>query len=188
MPWWRREALHEKLAREGDLILERDGRERERPPWDKVGIHGLAMPRQWDAVVTVQAPDLEGGEAAFVTLPDGTVLPEDETPQDGLGALARAVEETLAPPYRAEAVRRTEEVWAVAARSIDVAALPVGTPGNAVTISAQHGDRTTLVDGEEWFASLPALEALARERNLTDFVLEANRLHGELWEVRISPL
>jgi hypothetical protein len=188
MPWWRREPLHEKLAQEGDLTPQSDESERTRPPWDKVGIHGLARPRQWDAVVTANAPELAGDEAAFVALPDGTLLVEDESPADGLAVLAKAVEDTLAAPYRAEAVRRTAEVWAVAARSIDVTTLPAGTPGDAVTITSQHDDRTTLVDGNDWLASFPALEALAHERGLTDFVLEANRLDGELWEVRVSPL
>jgi hypothetical protein len=153
-----------------------------------VGIHGLAQPRRWDAVVTAEAPELAGDEAAFVALPDGSLLAEDETQADGLASLAGALGERLDPPYRAEAVRRTDAVWAVAARTIGVTTLPAGTPGEAITISSRGSERTTLVDGDSWLAGFPALEALAHERGLTDYVLEAHRLDGELWEIRISPL
>jgi hypothetical protein len=188
MPWWRRERLHERLAREGDLILERNLSEPERPPWDKVGIHGVQRPRRWDAVVTLSAPEVPGDELAFVALADGTLVVEGDTTAESLSPLAQAVEESLTPPYRAEAVRRTAALWAVAARSIDVAELPAGTPGETVTVSVQGGARTTVVDGEEWLASLPALEALAQARGLDDYVLEASRLDDALWEVRVSPL
>jgi hypothetical protein len=188
MPWWRRERLHHRLAREGGLIMDRDPRERSRPPWDKVGIHGLAQPRRWDAVVTAPAPDLGGDEATFVVLPDGTIVPERGTPAEGLEPLAQALGDALAPPYRAESVRRTEEVWAVAARAIEVATLPAGTPGNAITISSRGAERTSSVDGDSWLAGFPDLERLARDRGLAEYVLEAHRLDGELWEVRVSAL
>ena len=188
MARWRRESLHEKLAREAGLSLERDTAEPTRPPWDKVGIHGLARPRRWDAVVTVSAPDVPGNELGFVALGDETLLVEGDAPVDMVEPLAEAVEQVLDGPYRAEAVRRTSELWAVAARSIDVARLPSGTPGDAITISVQAGERTTVVDGGQWLASFPMLEALAGERGLEDYVLEAQRLDGDVWEVQISPL
>jgi hypothetical protein len=188
MVWWRRETLHERLAREGGLIMEPDVSEPSRPPWDKAGIHGMSQPRRWDAVVTVSAPDLPGDELTFVALADGTLVVEGDSSAEALAPLADAVEESLTPPFRAEAVRRTQEVWAVAARSIEVAELPAGTPGEAITISVQGGERTTVVDGAQWLASFPALEALAQERGLEDYVLEASSLHDELWEIRLSPL
>jgi hypothetical protein len=187
MPWWRRESVHEKLAREGGLTLERDVGEGGRPPWDKAGIHGVPRPRRWDAVVSVEAPDVPGDEVGFVALPDGTLVAEDDAGAEALAELAAAVEQALDPPYRAEAVRRTEAVWAVAARTIEVASLP-GMPGQGVTISVRDQQRTTEVDGERWLASLPAVEALSEPRGLVDYVVEANRLDGDLWEVRVSPL
>jgi hypothetical protein len=187
MPWWRREPLHEKLAREGGVILDRDSGEGARPPWDKAGIHGVPRPRQWDAVVSVEASDVPGDELGFVALPDGRLVVEDGAPADRVASLAAAVEQTLDPPYRAEAVRRTPAVWAIAARTIDVASLP-GMPGEAVTVSVRDQEHTTLVDGERWLASLPAVEHLSAERGLVDYVVEATRLDGDLWEVRVSPL
>src|SRR5437773_2408379 len=128
MPWWRRERLHERLAREGDLLLERAATESEpsRPPWDKVGIHGVHRPRRWDAVVMVAAPGLPGDEIAFVTLPDGTLVADEDAPADAqaLSPLASPLGGTLAPPFRAEAVPRTNARWAVRARSINGGELP----------------------------------------------------------------
>src|SRR5206468_1167045 len=70
----RREPLHVQLAREGGLELEEP---RTRPAWDASGIHGLHRPREWDAVVTVAAPEVEGTRATFVALPDGAVVVEE---------------------------------------------------------------------------------------------------------------
>ncbi len=192
MPWWRRERLHEKLAREGDVLLERSADEPEpsRPPWDKVGIHGVHRPRRWDLVVTVAVPDLPGEEVAFIALPDRTLVVDEEVPAypEALSPLADAIDESLPPPYRAEAVRRTDDLWAVAARSIEVGELPAGTPGERVTVSVRGRERTTLVDGEEWLASFPALEAVAEARGLRDYVLEASRIAGDTWELQVSAL
>ncbi len=139
-------------------------------------------------MITVEARDLPGDELAFTTLPDGTVLVEDDVPAAAVEPLARALERTVPPPYRAEAVRRDQKVWAAAARSIDVATLPAGTPGDEITVTRQEGERATYVNGEQWLASLPALEAVAEERVEGDYVLEAERLDDTLWQVRVSPL
>lgn len=90
---------------------------------DTVGIHGVARPRQWDTVTSAEA-DLPGNEVHFVALPDGTLLVEEDVPDGGLGPLAEAIETSLAPPYRAEGVRRDERVWAVGAKRIEVKAYP----------------------------------------------------------------
>ncbi len=60
------------------------------PHWGEVGIHGLHRPREWDAVLTVEAPDVPGDEGWFVVLADGRVLVEEEQGGD-VGRLARAV-------------------------------------------------------------------------------------------------
>ena len=70
--FFRRESLHERLAREGGLD--------ERPPhdttprWGAAGIHGVPRPRQWDAVATAEAPGLMRDEIEFVGLPDGSLV------------------------------------------------------------------------------------------------------------------
>lgn len=90
---------------------------------DTVGIHGVSRPRVWDLVTSVEA-ELPGDAVHFTALPDGTLVVEEDVPDGSLGSLAEAVEATLQPPYRAEAVRKGEGVWAVAANRIQVKAYP----------------------------------------------------------------
>jgi len=105
--WFRSRPVHEQLAR----ALEE---EKPKAPWQEVGIHGLQRPREWDEVRTVQA-DVRGDKADFVVLDDAIVI--EEGPDD-VAPLADAIR--LNPPFRAEAVRRDDGTWGVAARRIDV--------------------------------------------------------------------
>jgi hypothetical protein len=172
----RREPLHVRLAREGGVPLEDAEPEPPRPPWDASGVHGLHRAREWDTVTAVEAPDLPGDRIGFVALPAGELV----TVEGGgdLAPLTAAVE--LEPPYRAEAVRREGDLWAVAARRIEVVVLP-GVEGQEIEL-ASHGDERTLrVDGERVFGSIPALER-------PDHVVRARRVAGEAWEVEAQPL
>jgi hypothetical protein len=172
----RREPLHVRLAREGGLELEGAEPEPPRPPWDASGIHGLHRAREWDAVTAVEAADLPGDRIGFIALPDGELV----TTEGGgdLTLLAAAVE--LQPPYRAEAVRREGDLWAIGARRIEVVSLP-GVEGQEIEL-ASHGDERTLqVDGVRVFGSIPALER-------PDHVVRARRIAGEAWEVETHPL
>jgi len=171
---FRRKPLHERLAREGGL-LDSPG-EDTRAPWDKAGIHGVHRPREWDEVTTVDA-DLQGEQARFVVLPNDDILIEDG-PSD-VEPLADAL--SLEPPYRAEAVRRTGGVWAVAARRIEVVELP-DVDGSELGLSRHGDERTLVVDGERRFGSIPVLE---REGN---YAIRARRLDGDLWETEASLL
>ena len=176
--WRRKEPLHVKLARAGGLVHGMG-----RPfPWDEVGIHGVPRPREWDAVVTVEAPDLEGDEAAFVALEDGDLVVE----QGGgdLTPLADALEQVLAPPYRAVAHRRSATQWAVGARSIVVAALPEVDGEELELVITSAGERNLRVDRETVFGRVPALEALAQG----ECVVRGRRIDDDLWEVQVDPL
>lgn len=173
----RSEPLHVQLAREGGLSL--DGEQPAiRPSWDAAGIHGNPQPRQWDAVVTVDAPSVEGDRAAFVALAGGDLV-VDEGPDD-LEPLATALEQELAPPYRAEAVRRERTVWAVAGRKIELVELP-DVAGEELELTMKDGEHTLLIDGERAFGSIAALERPGH-------VVRARRVDGELWEVETAPL
>jgi len=165
---FRREPLHVKLARS----LRRD---EEAAPWNDVGIHGQQRPREWDEVRTVEA-DVTGDHAAFVVL-DDEILIEDGP--DDVEALADAIE--LEPPFRAEAVRRSEAVWAVAARRIAVVRLE-GVEGEELELTLRDGERTLLIDGRRGFGSIPALERHG------DYAVRARRLAGDRWEVEASLL
>jgi hypothetical protein len=181
MGFWRREEpLHERLAREGGLT--------ERAPfhpgprWGEVGIHGVHRQREWDAVATTVAPDLEGTEARFVALPDGTLI--TETDDLDVGPLADVLEASIQPPYRAGAVRRPDGLWAVAARQIDVVELAETIDGDELVLTHHDGDRTLEVEGALAFGGVPTLERLLTG----DGVITARRLDQGFWEVAVTPL
>lgn len=181
----RRRPLHEQLAREGGLGAEPPELD-PRPPLLETGIHGVQRPRTWDATVTVQVDGLEGDEASFVALPDGTLLVEDG-PDGSLQPLAEAVERELSAPYRARAVRRAQSLWAVQARRIEVLELPDAPDGETLDVSRGPEGGELRVDGERTFGTVPALE----ERGLREgmhFAVHAERLDGDLWEVRAAAL
>jgi hypothetical protein len=174
----RDEPLHVRLAREGGLVLN-DAEPAPRAPWDTAGIHGLQRPREWDAVLTVAAPEVEGERARFVSPGNGRAVVVEEGPAD-VGPLATAVEAELAPPFLAEAVRRDGGLWAIGARRIDLREL-AGLRGREIELVVHGGTRTLLVDGLPAFGSVPPLER-------PDHVVRARRIAGDLWEVTTDPL
>jgi hypothetical protein len=185
---FRREPIHKKLARQArldDLVEQEPAPLDPGPHWGETGIHGVPRPRRWDAVASAEAPDLEGNEVHFVALPNGDLVVEEEEPDAALQALADAVEESLEPPYRAEAVRRNRAVWAVAARRVQIAELEA--EGEELELVVSGGERTLAVDGERGFGSVPALEQLG-ERLGTAYVVRARRVDDRLWEVEASAL
>ena len=178
----RREPLHERLAREGGLgpqPLPEAGP----PGWMETGIHGVQRPREWDAVVTVEAEGVQGDRARFVALADQTLLIEEG---ENVEALADALD-SVPPPYRAEAVRRGESQWAVGIHRIEVVSLPDAPEGQELTLTVREEGRTLLVDGAPVFGSLPELEQLGEARG-ESYVVQGNRLADDLWEVRVVPL
>jgi hypothetical protein len=185
VPFWRREKpIHEKLAREAGLggePVQWDSRATFRET--HVGIHGVHRAREWDVVASTLAPEVAGDRAVFVILPDETLLIEEG---DGaLESLAGAVEGQLEPPCRVVAVRQDNERWAVAANKIEAFELP-DLDGDEITLTLRGMDRELVVDGVEQDESVPELEELAQDYDA--FVLEAARLDGDLWEIRITPL
>ena len=184
----RREPLHERLAREGGLRSGEPPPHDTTPKWGEAGIHGVPRPRQWDAVVLALAP-FDGEWVGFVALPDGTLLLEtdEEVPDEALTPLAAALETTIEPPYRAEAVRKAENRFAVAARQIEVVEVPEDVDGDEVDLTVYQGERVLKVDGERTFGTIRSLEELGSSR-FASYVLRAERLDGRLWEVAVAPL
>jgi hypothetical protein len=176
----RAKPLHERLAEKGGLV-----EPPVRAPYTGIigeaGIHGLPRERQYDAVVTVDAPDVEGAAVRFVGLEDGSLLLEEG---DGdLTQLADAIEQEVQRPYRAIAVRRGETQWAVAAQRLQVIELPE-PGGDEVELALRGEERTLVIDGNRVFGTLPELEALASG----DAAIRAARLDADLWEIRVDPL
>jgi hypothetical protein len=177
---FRRKPLHERLAEEGGLV-ERSTRPLFTGVIPETGIHGVPRQREYDAVTSTDAAEVEGTTATFVALEDGTLLVEEG---DGdLTPLADAIEQQIQRPYRAVATRRGDTLWAVAARAVRVVELPE-PGGDEVELVVRGGDRSLVVDGTRMFGTLPELEQLAEG----DAVIRAARLDGTLWEVRVDPL
>jgi hypothetical protein len=191
VPFFRRRErpLHEQLA-EGTGLLEWRSKHAPVYPPSFAGtldvLHG-GRPRQWDAVGMAEAPELAGDQVEFTALPDGTLLVEDDLPEGALVPVAEVVEQAVAPPYRARAVRRDGDLWAVAANGIDVVQVPEEIPGDTVSLAVQGGERTLLVDERPAWESIPTLEAYGAAVH-AEFVLSAERLDGELWAVSVNPL
>jgi hypothetical protein len=182
----RRESLHERLARKGGLGGEPAPHDTQ-PRWGEAGIHGVAQPRQWDAVGTVDAPDLPGDAIEFTRLPDGSLLIDDEVDADAVNPIADGLDRMVEGSYRAEGVRRDGTTWAFAARKIEVVQLSEPVDGDEIVLSDARGERTLTIDGAPAFGSLPELERLGAARH-DAYVVRAQRLDADLFEVSVSPL
>ena len=150
MSLFRREPLHVRLAREAGLQTDERPPHDPSPRWGEVGIHGIARPREWDAVVTAEAPQLGVGELEFVVLADGTLVVDDELELEpgALDPLAAALETQLQRPYRASAVWRGGSRWGVAARRIEVVELPADVRGDEIVVTVASTERAVTVDGQ----------------------------------------
>ena len=195
----RRRPLHEELARAAELPLgfgelkrgEQPGPSAAPPGWDgeqrgEPGIHGVPRTRRWDAVGTATAPGLRGDAVHFVALPDGTIVVEEDEPDDAIGPLADAAEAAVAPPYRAEAVRRGPETWAVGASRIQVAEV-AGLAGDEAELAVTRDGHVLRIDGRTTLGRVTALERVG-EAVGAEYVVRATRLDGALWEVEASPI
>jgi hypothetical protein len=175
---FKRKPLHQRLAEEGGLVERSTG-----PLFTGVipetGIHGIPRERQYDAVASTDAPDAQGDSARFVGLEDGSLLIEEG--EGDLTTLADAIEQEIARPYRATAVRRGETTWAVAGHRLRVVELPE-PGGDEIELVVNGEERTLVVDGNRSFGTMPELEALTDG----DAVIRATRLDGSLWEVRVD--
>jgi len=192
---FRREPIHKRLAREGRLEAEPSpvseaapAPEPEPEPGSRsglTGVDGVPRPRRWDAVAPAQAPGLTGNEVHFVALPNGDLVVDENQPENTLAPLAEAIEQTLRPPYRAEAIRRDGESWGVAARRIEVAVFEAD--GDELEVVANDDGRTLVVDGEQAFGGVPELQRIGERQGIT-YVVRARRLEGTFWEVEAHPL
>ena len=140
----------------------------------------------WDASVQVAAPGVRGDRVAFTTLPSGDVLVDEEADDADVSVLATAVERELPPPYRALAGRQGGDLWGVLAKRIEVERLE-WAHGDSLELSRKDSWQELRVDGEPSTRRVPALERLG-ERIGTDFFVKAERLDGDLWEVRVAAL
>jgi hypothetical protein len=192
----RRETLNEQLLREAGLDPAQvlgDPRPRplQQPPsiLAVVGVpDGSSLgPKEWDAAVTVEAPGFAGNRIEFTTVPNGDVIVSEETGDADLSPFADAVEQRLSPPYRAAAQRQDGDLWAVAAKRIQVAQISF-PDGEKLEFSHHAGSGELRADGEPSDTLVPPeLERLAETAG-DSFYVEAERIDGDLWEVRVTAL
>jgi hypothetical protein len=189
--------LHQRLAEQGGP---QDGREpapaAEPPGFDgeargEPGIHGVPRARRFDVVTTARADELRGDSVHAAVLPDGQTVVDDPDgtaaqPDGALAPLREAVETSLDPPYRLEAVSRGRGLWAVAARRIEVVAAP-GLEGREAELVSTRDGRTLHVDGQPRFGSVPAFEGAGQAAG-QEYVVHATHLTGDLWELRAAAL
>jgi hypothetical protein len=193
----RRETLNEQLLREAGLDPAQVLGDSQPPPPPEpsksilrvVGVPdgSSVSPREWDVAVPVAAPGLAGNRVEFTTIPNGDVIVSEEAGDADLSPLAEAVERHVRPPYRAVGTRQEGDLWAVGAKRIEVARIPFAE-GEKLAL-ARHGDnRDFRVDGEPSDAAIPHhLEALGEAAG-DSFYVEAERIDGDLWEVKVTAL
>jgi hypothetical protein len=154
--------------------------------WSGYLTRAMARPAVWDCLTTAHAPGIAGDRVEFATLPAGDVIVDTETGDADLSPLADEVEKHLKPPYRVLARREDEDLWSIAARAIDVVELSFDG-GDEIELVENEGTTELRVDGEPWTQAIPELER-AGETLGPDFVVQADRLDGDFWEIRASAL
>jgi hypothetical protein len=157
-----------------------------RPRWGEAGIHGIHRFREWDALVRVTGVELDVDEVRFVALDDGTLVVGGDEDLD-LAPLAEAIEQELQLPYRAHAVRADNDAWTAAAEAIELVELPRELEGEQLELTVRQGERMLIVDGAPAFGDTSELDQLGAERG-DDYVVQASRVDGDLWDVRVLPL
>ena len=155
--------------------------------WLAAGITGLARGREWDAVTTLEGAGEPGDEVRFVALPDGLFVlesPDEADPEP----FAAALRESIAPPYRALAVRRPDR-WAVGAVGIEVERLAPDPRGDELQLTWDGSELSLTTDGVPADpAQASALERTASSRVSGAYAAHARRLRGDLWELSVLSL
>jgi hypothetical protein len=122
-----------------------------------------------------------------VLLDDGRLVPLHGA-RKVMETAARALEGGLDTPYRALAVRREGDAWAVGAVAIEVAELPADTEGGELMLTVtEEGERALEIDGSPTLDGIEPIERAAGGR-YDAYVLRATRLDERLWEIGIDPL
>ena len=173
----RKETLNEQLLREAGVDPAQALGESPAPaPFEpprsllaRVGVPDAAgvSPKEWDATAVLEAPELAGERVEFTTIPDGDVIVGEETGDADVSPLADAVERHVSPPYRA------------------VAQVPF-PHGDKLELSRHGDDEELRVDGEASDESVPRELERVGEAAGDSYYVEADRIDGDLWEVRVT--
>ena len=162
------------------------------------GVTGLARPRQWDATIAVELPELEGetlAELSFVAFEDAVVGP---AVQAGVcEGIAAALDEAVDRPFEALVVRKSATTWMAGARRVhaELVRLP-GLSAEVVEVAlAPDGELSAALDGRPVEGLVdPSVDAALREleqrgrTRFQAFAARADNLDGERWQLTIDPL
>lgn len=185
----RNESYNEQMLREAGLL----DWQRERPIETPSLLRQLGVPdgasvtpREWDAATTVTAAGIAGNRIEFTSLPGGDLLVDDDASGD-LSPFADALEKDVQPPYKAVVVRQDGDLWAVAAKRIETARLEFAG-ADSLELSRKDSWEELRADGDPSDAAVPPQLRRLGEQEGRDFFVKAERLDGDLWEVRVSAL
>ena len=153
------------------------------------GVTGAGQVAGWDAVESARAPDLVGDAVHFVALADAamTVIVDEDEPDGSVAPLADAIEKLVDPPYRAVALRQSDDLWTIAAMRAEVVELPADVEGDAIELTSVGGNIELRIDDRDSDLDLPALEAIG-ERLESDYAVRAERLGETTWVVDADAL
>ena len=117
------------------------------------------------------------------------MIVDTETGDADVSPFADEVEKQLKPPYRVLARRQEgeDDLWSVAARTIDVVELHFddGEEIELVENEGTHGTRASTASRRT--SRFPSWSGPARRLG-SDFAVQADRLDGDLWEIRAAAL
>ncbi|HEY3106094.1 MAG TPA: hypothetical protein VGJ49_04775 [Gaiellaceae bacterium] len=148
---------------------------------------GIPREREWDAVVTMTSP-ASGDRLVFLYPWPELVLPEEGDAGNVVAWAIQALDRVIEPPYRAEAIRKEEDTWAVGALRVEVAELPADIDGDDLVLTVtEAGERELLVDGRPSLVGIDGLIWLVGDR-FESFVVRAHHIEGSFWEIEIDPL
>lgn len=183
-----RETLNERLLREAGYNTAGEPAEPDDAPLDEPPAERpFKETPGWDASVVGEDPLLRADRYAFVALPDGELVVDDDVDED-FSRLADAVEQKLRPPYRADALRVDDRFWAIEAKKVDIVELP-DEPAEAMELTRYREYVTLSVDGAPADAAdAPAPLVALGERSGPDYVVRASRLDDVLFEVYVTRL
>jgi hypothetical protein len=163
------------------------------------GVTGLARPRQWDATIPVDIPELRGDSVAelwLVAFADEVVGPK-AVPADVRERIAAALDDPVGRPYEALLVRKDETIWMAGARRVnaELVRLP-GVRAELVEVAlGPGGELSAALDGRPVEGLVdPALDAALRElerrgrARFQAFAARADNLDGERWRLTIDAL
>jgi hypothetical protein len=167
--------------------------------WVPAGITGLARPRQWDATIAFDLPELAGetvGEFGFVAFEDAVVGP-DAAPAGLCERIAVALDAEVRRPYEALVVRRGSTEWMAGARRINVEliSLPAVAAEVLEVALSPDGELSAALDGRPIEGLVdPSVDAALRElerrgrARFQAFAARADNLGGERWQLTLDPL